>query len=51
MQKPWQQMYVRNGSSFQPKCPCGWVGRRVSVRARAEREADKHGPGCGWGDE
>jgi len=51
MQKPWQQMYVRNGSSFQPKCPCGWVGRRVADRAKAEREADKHGPGCGWDDE
>lgn len=51
MQKPWQQIHCRNGSSYQPKCPCGWQGRRVSGRAAAEKQADKHGPSCGYGDE
>jgi hypothetical protein len=51
MQRPWQQIHCRNGSSYQPKCPCGWQGRRVSGREAAEKQADKHGPSCGYGDD
>lgn len=47
--KPWLQLHCRNASSWQPKCPCGWQGRRVADRARAEREGAKHD--CDYGED
>ena len=48
--QPWQQIHYAQGK-YQPKCPCGWYGRRLPSRAQAEKQGAGHGPECHWGDD
>lgn len=45
----WWQIHYAQGK-YQPKCPCGWYGRRGS-RKEAEKAAIAHQAECRWLDD